>query len=557
MSESDSLEIELNFGNSKDNSKDKSDVNEISINLDDEKQESSVKDEENEKENLQPIPIEQIEEELQIFDNKADGLSDLNLRKETIKIKNEIVERIDNEIENDEEIKEDESNDSESAEITTFSEIEDDPLVEKKEEENKNIEYLGETTINGIKAEIVCDNTQPEPINENEMKGKINESVNIKIKHVKNEAAEKLKTETFDISEFNPKTSKYAEYYQLLNDPLYIPRECVRNEKYTSAKEPDKKYVTIDSFVQEIARFPSYSWKNLPSDQILLSLTDSFIVCKKMNQIFSHEFGNTKGTGFRLDELAPNCFKFLSKYSSLSDLNFEHRFLVTILGKIEVLLNTNINICWKSDLITVSDEIFKVFHPEINAMEAIQSPGKLHHVAKSWFTFVSALFNLRERKNFCFDIKQQGYEILNEFLRNSYCYNLDPPVVNYQMEELVGNTLKMYSNIVVQCFFFMIRSLYIMLRLVSIYIQKFMRSTRQEIAEDIHYIALFAVLIYEHKHLQWKGAIRTPSKVKNGGYISNESQMFIDNFMITGGQYYLLKAVANALPILAFKLKDE
>lgn len=452
-------------------------------------------------------------------------------------------------------------------EISIFDEDEidktDSMLEERLDDAKDEHEHLANTEINGIPTELVVSKNKTKKMSDAEINERVEKAANNQIKKVKNEAAKLIKeqSEAFKqtIDEIRPGTELNARYEQLLNIPLYIPDECVKIERTTSEKDIERKYITMDSFVQVISMFDEYTWKANPMDieRMLHTLPDTFIICKRMESIFGYEFAKTEGTAFRLPDMTEKCLEFIGKYSELDDLRFEHSFIVLMLGKLEVLLNTNMNIWLKADMITVTNDVTKVFWPDVEAMNVIQSKSALHHMNRSWNTFVSALFNLNERKNMCFNIKTQGYEVLNECLKNSYCYNHPNPVANYQMEELIGNTLKMYSNTVVQSFYFCIRSLYIMIRLLSIYIQSEAikkRKTQEEIAEDLSVIASFATVLYENKYWLWKEAERGVTKVVGGGELTPQAQVFIDNYSILGGQFFLLKAIEKALPTIAFKL---
>ena len=413
---------------------------------------------------------------------------------------------------------------------------------------------IKDTVVNDQHIKIVQSGSETKKMSEEEAKKRAEKATDNIIKKAKN-AANEEKDKRIDISEFAQDTDKYAFYYRLLNLPLYIPNECVEAESRASEADIDRKYITLDSFVQEILGFEHYKWQDLPPEKMCHDLSSTFLITKRMNKIFGFQFGNTESTNFRVEPLSENCIKFLHKYAALDDLTIEHMFIVTMLGKLEILLNTNVNVWLKSDIITVTDDVLKAFQPDIQDMIGIQVPDQMHHISKSWNTFVSALFNLKSRRNVCFNIKTQGYENLNHFLKNSYCYNMSPPIVNYQMEELIGNTLKMYSNSVIQSFFYAIRTLYIMIRLVSIYIQDEHRaSTVEDIAQDLSDIASFSVILYEQKYMQLKSIARSPSKIAGGKELSGEAQLFIDNYIICGGQYFLLKAIEKALPSICYRL---
>ena len=506
-----------------------------------------VEEETNEADNLLTV------DKLKNLDAIVDDAADEQLVEEAKAIREELVTAMKTNVDMEDAEKEEDTKEEES-EITIFDDIEsDDPMLENDLGEKKST-VIGETTLNNLPVKILQSGNETETLNKDELAKRVEKAVENTVKKAKNKAATK-QDEKIDVTEFAPETETYAEFYRLLNVPLYIPSECVKIESQTSPDNIDRKYITMDSYVQEILGFESYSWQQLPPESMCHDLSDMLLITKRMNKIFKYQFGDVEGTNFRVEPLTENCISFLHKYANLDDLTLEHTFIVIMLGKLEILLNTNINVWLKSDIITVTDDVLKAFKPDIQDMIGIQSQDQLHHISKSWNTFVTALFNLTTHRNLCFNIKTQGYEILNQFLYNSYCYDNGSGAVNYQMEELIGNTLKMYSNSVIQSFFYAIRTLYIMIRLVSIYIQGgFKSETVETIAEDLLTIASFAVILYEHKFRQSKAVMRTPSKVSGGKELSANAQLFIDNYLICGGQYFLLKAVEKALPSICYRL---
>lgn len=500
-------------------------------------------------EDEEKIRIIKSAEDLEHLDEVIYNVEQMELEKDIAEFKDELKKPL----AKPEELEEAQSSDSS---ITIFSDVEESDHM-NVDNDNDEHETLGYTTVHGIETEITVSKTKTE-VDEAEMHKRAEKAVCNQVKKMKNEAATIADDFVFDLDEYSKDSQNYTNAKLLLNAPLFIPNECVENEERQSLKDLEKKYISLDSFVDVITHIEGYSWKNMPNEKMLHTFAENFVVCKRMKHIFKYDFADVNGTDFRLASITDKLFTFLGKYAELDDLRFEHMLVVCLLGKIEIILNTERNIWLKADLITVDDAILKVFKPEILEMKNLQTEAPNHHMAKSWNALIESLFNLKGRKNLCFDIKQRGYRVLNEVLKSAYCYHRNdgqPAVVNYVMEELVGNTLKMYNNSVVQSLFFAIRTIYILARLISIYVQTAdVPADAKSIANDLKVIAAFAIMTYEVKYQLWKESPRVPTKLVGGEELGAQAQLFVNNYVITGGQYFFLKAVERAIPTIAYDL---
>ena len=92
---------------------------------------------------------------------------------------------------------------------------------------------------------------------------------------------------------------------------------------------------------------------------------------------------------------------------------------------------------------------------------------------------------------------------------------------------------------------------YIISRMLSVYVTHGFNKNKslEEIANDIYVIASAGVMMYENKNYIYKQAPRSMPKYDKP--ISQETQMYILNHLLTGGQYYLLKMFEESLPSLA------
>ena len=95
---------------------------------------------------------------------------------------------------------------------------------------------------------------------------------------------------------------------------------------------------------------------------------------------------------------------------------------------------------------------------------------------------------------------------------------------------------------------------------MSIYIQLelFKEKDQEKIAKNLSDIAALAVLIYEQKYWMWKSTTRTPLRVReSNAELTPEAQQFMDNFIVCGGQYYILKAVETGFPVFSYMLAQN
>lgn len=454
--------------------------------------------------------------------------------------------------------------DTETSSISVFDSVsEEDSILETAKDSIKGSDVIAHTTVNGIPTEVAISKSRSNQMSDEEIQSRVLHAAENRVKKMKNEAAN-MKEFSFPLSSMPKNSEQYIESMQLLLTPLFVPDACIKAESHYSSDDLEHKYITIDSFVKSITHIDGYSWKNMPNETMLHSFAETFLITKKMNKLFKFKFADTSDTNFRVADVTDGLFRFLELHLNDEDASiFEHRFVVCILGKMEILLNTERNIWLKSDMISVDDNVLTVFKPELDMMRRLQSED-VGCLGKSWKTFVSALFNLEGRKNMCFDIKLRTYDVLNKVLAVGYCYDhigKDKKVeVSYVIEELIGNTLKMYSNAVVQSFFFAIRTLYIMARLISLYLHEIKKGEKnkdaEEIATNLKVIAGFALLTYEIKYQMWKETIKTPFKISGGEELSVQAQVFVNNFVICGGQYFLLKAIEKALPALAYDIAE-
>ena len=413
------------------------------------------------------------------------------------------------------------------------------------------------TTIQGIDAEIVVSNNKTEKMDESEVQEKMKDNAEKFVKQAKNKANEIMKndeTYTFVLEELQPDTDFYKRYSNLLLSPLYISADNIKTEIET------KTPISTNSFIRGITDYENYKTFDIPHESMLHSVPECIVILKRCNKLFDFEFANIKDTDLKLENLDSKILEFLSKHKDLKNTIFDHRFIISALGKLEILLTTNIERMLKVPEITIGQDFLKACGPYLKDMTNLQS--ETGNLFRSWRVFYETLFGIDpQTKNQIFNIDHHNYDELNEMLHSSYIYKDGQTLDAFgQMEILVANTLKCYSPHLVLCYFFLIRTLYIMIRLLSVYIQLNMYKGKDQetIAKNLSDISGLAVMIYEQKYWMWKSSMRTPLRVREADVeLSPEAQQFMENFIVCGGQYYILKAIETGFTVFSYILSQS
>ena len=272
-------------------------------------------------------------------------------------------------------------------------------------------------------------------------------------------------------------------------------------------------------------------------------IPEKVIFTEKLNKLFSHQFVNSKGGEFHFADLDAQLLLFASKHKELETLTFEYKLIKAALGKLMLSLNTDVELALRDNTRPTLNSAFKqVIVKDIQYMKQLQNPEKKTFI--SWKTFLDTMLDTGGDKLI---YVHDNYRNLNIKLEKAYS-------TDFLIENLVGNTLKCYLPSVALNYFYAIKSIYIIARLASIYIQLrlFKNKTLPQVIEDLYSIAVAGVIVYENKSFIYKQASRTlPNYDKP---LSNETKLYILNHLLTGGQFYLLKMLEESLPAIAADL---
>jgi hypothetical protein len=148
-------------------------------------------------------------------------------------------------------------------------------------------------------------------------------------------------------------------------------------------------------------------------------------------------------------------------------------------------------------------------------------------------------------KDILLDFKQDGriYKHNNNNTLNDLIKKISH--ANFSFEGLLASALKCYTPSIALDYFYALKSIYILGRLISIYVQ----STKKISVVDLYHIASSVLISYENKFHILSQVPRAVPKYEKG--LSEETQAYFINHLITGPQYMLLKMIEKCLPIIA------
>ena len=297
-------------------------------------------------------------------------------------------------------------------------------------------------------------------------------------------------------------------------------------------------------YINSITSF-KYDPYDSPNQALQHTLAENVLTINKLNDIFEAEIIPVMIDNYHFDDIDEKVCLFLEKYKSINSTNLEYNLIRSFLAKLIYSLSTSTELALREKkVIHVDAKYKKALLHDLDIMKHLQTnDGKF---IQSWNKFIEAFFGL-DGDNLVYNF--ESYTKLNSELEVAY-------KEDFLMEILLANTLKTYFPSISINYFYAIKSVYIMVRLLTVYIDKLKRDfienhkniNVEKVMNDINVIGHIGTMIYEIKNYTFKQMSRTLPSCKNG--MHNKTEMYILNHIFTGGQYYLLKMLEKSLPCL-------
>lgn len=281
------------------------------------------------------------------------------------------------------------------------------------------------------------------------------------------------------------------------------------------------------------------------------------VVCvEEMGKLFGHNFMTYMNhTNYRFDSLSFELCKYIgiTKEADKIPFNFEYAFIHSMLSKLLICMLSTVDRCFTDKKVQLNINFKKAVKTYLNEMSHILSTH--NRISTSWEVFEHCLLvSSHDSQIYSFKGSADLREKLIECLRDSRAKEPE-----FLIEQLIGNTLKTFIPTIAYSYFMVIKNIYIMGRLISIYMNKRLNKgkSKREIMYDFYIIANTLTIDYEVNYLANLNT-RSAPVCSNGEEMNKQTEMYYINHLISGPQYYILKQLELSLPtIVKTMIKDE
>lgn len=274
------------------------------------------------------------------------------------------------------------------------------------------------------------------------------------------------------------------------------------------------------------------------------------VLIEELGKIFNHNFMTyVSKQNYRFDSLNFEICKFIGNVSEKdkSSTNFEYFFIRSMLVKLLICMLSTVDKCFSAQRVQININFKKAVQNYLNEFGHILKTN--NKITKSWEIFEHNLF-LSENDCRIFDFvnAQDLKEKITECLQADN--EKDGP--QFMIEELIANTLKTYIPTIAYSYFMVIKDIYLIGRLLSIYANKklFENKTKEEIMEDLYIIGSVMTIEYEVSYIANLNTRSTPI-CRNGNELTKQTEMYYINHLIAGPQYFILKQLELSLPTIS------
>lgn len=337
-------------------------------------------------------------------------------------------------------------------------------------------------------------------------------------------------TELPNTEQYLKTSSEFNTFMTFLVGKLFIPQAIGLNG------------LSMNKFINAVTTY-KYDSYDSPNISINHSLSEGVIYLKRLSKIFNFEFLSSVSAKWKFDDLDTKICSFLEQYNELQSTKLEYELVRSFLGKILISLSTTTEQAFREPKTPLINSQYKsVIDNDVKLMQKLKSDNKWF---QSWQKFMDAFYGLTA-DNFIY--YQTDYNKINETLHK--CYETD-----FLTEVTVANCLKCYFPSISLNYFYIIKCVYLLSRMITVYVETIKDQPNIEtIMNDINTIASVVTLIYENKNYIFKQT--SHALPKSNSAVNEKTNMYILNHLFTGGQYYLLKMLERSVPVVANMIVD-
>lgn len=388
--------------------------------------------------------------------------------------------------------------------------------------------------------------TKYKPTSDNNMGDNVDLS-NISINKDNNDNKQISKTKLKKLLKEQSKTIN-KEANELKQKGDYLPDYEYINKNYKFFNNFLKFTLPIDNDmnIEKILKYWTpykYSPYNDLKTNYIKRVSERVVLISLLNDIFNENFFTyISNRNYRFDSLNFELLKFIGSVDDKDKIPtmFEYGFIKLMLSKLIVCMLSDTERCFTKDMTQINKYFKLAVKNNLNEFAHMLKTNNI--ISNSWMVFEQSLF-LSEYYSSIYRFTTPD-ELKNTLIK---AYQND----DFMMEQLAANILKTFIPTVAFSYFSVIKNIYIIGRLLSIYVNKrlFENKTKQQIQTDLYVIAAVLTAEYETNYVANVNVRTTPTV--NGKQLSKQAEMYYINHLIAGPQYLILKMLENTLPTLA------
>ena len=389
-----------------------------------------------------------------------------------------------------------------------------------------------------------------EPLTEEQMKNKENAQKEAEILEINDDSKIKDLTRNFpqvpDLKEDDISSLKQL-LDTIMNDERGVEKR-IDYEYYVNNTAFFKQFMdytinntisTMDlkKYINRLTNFNYDPFEGIRAN-MLFSVQDRLLYIHELGKVFDNDFLGKIDIQFKMHNIDGKLAKFI-KREAVPFNDFEHRLIKTLMGKLILAIYSNIERAFIQETHCLSPDYLKNIKDIDRTMRDVCYSDK--YVMKSWNAFMNKLTDTKTLYKF------RDYNDLTEKLK--LCYDNKFPIEIFMadcLKSLIPSIGLNYVNA--------IKSIYLMGRLISIYVQKYMNK-RTETTDtkiirltDIIVICRAVMVDYESNYFATSMIPRSMPKTEEN--MSEEMKLYYISHTLTGPQYFLLKQLEYTLPCL-------
>lgn len=428
--------------------------------------------------------------------------------------------------------------------IDTNNDINDDNDVDNDANDNNDNDANDENNVVGS-SDKQQNKQQYKHQNKHQVNNKnVNKDDNIMKQPTKKQIKKSLHEQTKRIAKQAEKLKRAGEFEP---DYEYIENNMDFFNKFLLHDNNFDRDMNITQIMHDWTNFKYSPFSELRTNY-LKQISERVVCIEELGKLFKYNFITYMNkTNYRFDSLSFELCKYIGTTNDKDKIpfNFEYQFIHSMLSKLLVCMLSNVDRCFTNNKVQININFKKAIQTYLNEFAHILETK--NKISTSWEVFEHCLLSSsHDTQIYVF----KGSDDLKSKIKECFIdMKSDKP--QFLLEQLIGNTLKTFIPTIAYSYFSVIKNIYIMGRLISIYMNKHLNEgkTRKQIIYDLYVISNTLTVEYEVNYLANLNTRSAPI-CADGSEMNKQTEMYYINHLIAGPQYYILKQLELSLPTM-------